>query len=136
MIKKKRAIQIMLFLQGFIVLFHISILLKIVPYEITWAGRLENDAEMYQFEGFSLLLNLMLITTLLIKGDYIKAFISLKIVNTILWFFLILFLMNSIGNLFAESSIEKYFSLLTFVLVMLLWIILRKDKSKRPSEQY
>ncbi len=135
MIKKKQAVQIMLLIQCLIVLFHISIILKIVPYEITWGGRLENDTEMYLFEGISLLLNLILITALLIKGHYIKTFISLKIVNVILWFFLILFFMNSIGNLFAESSIEKYFSLLTFVLVLLILLILRKDKSHIQAEK-
>ena len=37
--------------------FHLGILLKIIPYEITWGGRLKDDAEMYVFETISILIN-------------------------------------------------------------------------------
>lgn len=56
----KTAIKIMLCLVVAILLFHSSIILKIVPYEITWGGRLKNDSEMYVFEIISILLNLIL----------------------------------------------------------------------------
>lgn len=77
----KTAIKIMLYLLAAIIFFHFSIILKIVPYEIAWGGRLNNDSEMYVFETISILLNLYLFSILLIKGKYLRAFISMKIVN-------------------------------------------------------
>lgn len=124
----KTAIKIMLCLVAAIMLFHLSIILKIVPYEITWGGRLTTDSEMYVFEMLSILINLILGLTLLIKGSYIKQIVSLKIVTIILWIFLILFGLNTIGNVFAKTNFEKIFAVLTLSSSILLWIILKGSR--------
>ncbi len=66
---KRTAIKIMLLLITTVTIFHFCIILKIIPYEITWGGRLKNDSEMYVFESLSILINTFLILTLLIKGN-------------------------------------------------------------------
>jgi hypothetical protein len=121
----------MLCLVAAIMLFHLSIILKIVPYEITWGGRLKNDSEMYVFEMISILINLILGLTLLIKGSYIKQIVSLKIVTITLWIFLILFGLNTIGNVFAKTNFEKIFTVLTLSSSILLWIILKGKRIDR-----
>ena len=128
----KIAIRIILLLLVTIILFHISIVLRIVPYEITWGGRLKSDAKMYVFEAISILINLLLGGVLLVKGKYISQVIPLKYVNIILWVFLILFLLNTIGNVFAKTSFEKFFSILTLGMSYLIWVILVKDKKLNP----
>jgi hypothetical protein len=122
------AIKIMLSIVIAVTIFHLSILLKIIPYEITWGGRLKNDSEMYVFETVSILINFILGLTLLVKGNYIKQVISLKIANIILWIFLILFGLNTIGNIFAKSNFEKLFAILTLSSSILIWIILKAKK--------
>ncbi len=124
----KTAIKIMLWLLIFIMLFHLSIIVKLIPYEITWGGRLKNDTEMYVFETISMLINLLLFSILLIKGGYVKDYLSQKVVNIILWIFIILFGLNTIGNILAETIFEKFFTLLTLASAILLWIILKNDK--------
>lgn len=113
-----------------VILFHVSIILKIVPYEITWGGRLKNDSEMYVFETISILINLFLCFILLIKGQYIRAFLPMKTVNITLWIFVIIFGLNTIGNILAKTNFEKFFTLLTLLSAILIWIILRKDKRR------
>lgn len=108
------------------VLFHLCIIAKVIPYDISWGGRLKNDTEMYVFETIAVLLNLVLGWILLIKGGFIRAVVSLKVVNSILWVFLILFVLNTIGNIFARTNFEKLFALLTLALAILLGIVLRK----------
>jgi len=126
----KIAIKIMLWLIGIVMLFHLSIMLKIIPYEITWGGRLKNDAEMYVFETISIIINLFLFLILLIKGKYLKAFIPLKFVNIVLWVFVVLFALNTIGNILAKTNFEKFFAVLTAMSSFLIWIILTKDKKR------
>ena len=127
--KSGTAIKIILSIVVTVTIFHISILFKIIPYEITWGGRLKTDSEMYVFEFISIAFNLLLGITLLIKGNYLKQIIRLRVVNVILWIFLILFGLNTIGNIFAETVLEKTFSILTLALVILIWIVLKaKDK--------
>lgn len=128
------AIKIMLWLIGAVLLFHLCIVLKIIPYEITWGGRLKNDTEMYVFESVSILINLFLSFVLLIKGNYLTEIIPMKIVNIALWIFLALFGLNTVGNIVAKTNFEKFFTLFTLVSVILIWIILRKDK-KRPHNK-
>jgi hypothetical protein len=124
----KNAIKIMLCMLVVVILFHLSIVLKIVPYEITWGGRLKTDAEMYAFETISILINLFLCTILLIKGNYIRKFIPMKTINITLWIFFVLFILNTVGNMFAKTNFEKFFALWTLTSAILIWIILRKDK--------
>ena len=124
----KTAIKIMLGILVSIMLFHLSIMLKIVPCEITWGGRLTSDAEMYVFETISMVINLFLFSILLIMGKYLKPVIHPKVVNLILWIFLVLFGLNTIGNVLAETTFEKFFAIVTLALSFLIWVILTRGK--------
>jgi hypothetical protein len=114
--------------------FHLFILLKVIPYDISWGGRLTNDTEMYVFESISILVNLFLFSLLLIKGNYLKEIIPERIVNVLLWIFLVLFALNTVGNIFAETNFEKGFTVLTLSFSVLIWIILRKGKKAKYSQ--
>ena len=129
----KSAIKTMLYLLVAIILFHLCIMIKIVPYEISWGGRLKNDSEMYVFETISIIINLFLFSILLIKGKYLREFISMKIVNITLWIFFVLFVLNTVGNIFAKTYFEKFFALLMLFFSILIWIILRKDKKRKHN---
>lgn len=127
--KIRTATNIMLVIIGLVTLFHLALILKIIPYNIAWGGRLTNDSEMYVFESVSIIINLFLGFILLVKGTYIQQLLPEKIVNIILWIFVILFALNTVGNVFAKTSFEKYFAILTFSSSLLIWIIL-KAKNK------
>ena len=126
----KLAIKLMLWLIGAVILLHLAILVKIIPYEVTWGGRLENDSEMFVFEVVSVLTNLFIAVLLLVKGKYLSSFIPIKVVNILLWAFLFIFGMNSLGNMFAETLFEMSLSLLTFIFTYLIWVILKKTPKK------
>jgi hypothetical protein len=126
--KLKTSINIMLGLLAAVILFHIAIIAKVIPYNIAWGGRLQNDQEMYVFEAVSILINAFLGLVLLMKANYIKFRFREKAINIILWIFLVLFVLNTIGNLFAKTNFEKSFAVLTFVFAILIWMIL-KSKS-------
>lgn len=122
-VNKSAYIKILTSISILAILFHILILLKIIPYEITWGGKLKTDEEMYVFETFSILVNLFFIFILLQKGLFIKPFLEKKTVSIILWIFLAIFVLNTIGNLFAKTTFEKGFTILTLVNSILLWKI-------------
>ena len=88
---QKYPIKILLCLIAAVTLFHLAIITKIIPYEVTWGGKLNNDAEMYVFEIISILINLFLGFVLLIKGNYLLKLIPTKVVNIILLIFLFVF---------------------------------------------
>ena len=92
------AIKIFLGFQIAIILFHLCIIAKIIPYNITWGGRLQNDNEMYVFETISVLINLFLCWIILMKSNLVKYRFPNKVVNVILWIFFVIFVLNTIGK--------------------------------------
>lgn len=124
--KSKKAIQILLLILSALSLFHLLVLLKVLSPDIIWGSRLINDKEMYLFESFSLLVTFYLMLILLIRGSFIRPFLSPKVVKISLWAFLILFILNTIGNLLAKTPTEKIFAILTMGISLLLWFVLKK----------
>ncbi len=90
----QNAIKIMLGLLLIVIFFHLLIMIKEIPYEIAWGGRLQNIEQMYMFEALSILINLSLLFILLMKGRYIKSQLREKTLSIVLWFFLILFILT------------------------------------------
>jgi hypothetical protein len=129
MMTNKLAIKILLGLVSAVILFHLCIIVKIIPYEITWGGRLQNDTEMYVSEAVSILINLLLGFVLLVKGAFIRPYLKQGI-NAILWVFFALFLLNTIGNLFAKTTFEQSFAVLTLIFAAIIGFILH-NKSAR-----
>ena len=132
--KLKTTLEILLLFIAVVSLFHVAVFMHLIPYEGIWGGRLQNNTEMYVFESISLLTNLFLGFVLLIKGEYLSPFIPLKAVNIILWFYLALFGLNTLGNLFAETLFEQSLSLVTLGFSFLIWRVLRTNgKTTKPK---
>jgi hypothetical protein len=119
------AIKILVGITAAAIFFHLLILVKIIPYQITWGGRLKSDSEMYIFESLSILINGFYIYVLLQKGNFIRRAFGQRAISTILWVFFALFVLNTLGNLVAETNFEKGFAVLTLVNAVLLWMINR-----------
>lgn len=113
-------IKILTGITSVVILFHFLILLKIIPYDIAWGGRLKTDEEMYVFEFLSILVNLFFIYVLIQKGKYIRAAFSEKTLTVILWIFFAVFLLNTLGNLLAKTAFEKTMSSITLLNALLL----------------
>jgi uncharacterized membrane protein YuzA (DUF378 family) len=102
----KFAINGMLTLLGFVLAFHVLVLLQIIPYQIVWGGRLQSVADMQRFEIVSILVNDLIILVILLKSGYIKHSIPMKIINGLMWVIVGLFALNTVGNLFAQTATE------------------------------
>ena len=126
---QKIIIRILTGMLALVIAFHFLIFFKIIPFNIVWGGRLQSEQEMYMFEGVSIILNLLLIWILSLKAKNVKR----KFVDLTLWAFFILFSLNTIGNLFAHTNFEKYFSILTLIFAVLLWKILRTKSNEQPK---
>ena len=123
------SIKIFLGLLTAVILFHICIIAKIIPYDIAWGGRLTNDTEMYVFETISIFINVFLTWILLMEGNFIKFKFSSKTIHIILWVFFGLFVLNTIGNIFAKTNFEKFFAVLTGLFAILIWNIKQRVKT-------
>lgn len=104
-----------------VILFHLFILFGVIPYDIVWGGRLESRTQMIRFEVVSISINILIILVTMMKVKWIRPIIPVRVVNIILWIFAILFLLNTVGNLFSLNSLETIiFTPITLILAFLL----------------
>lgn len=127
--KQKLACSIMIVLLIMVLLFHLLVLTHLIDFKNNWGGRLSNDNEMYLFESISFFLNAFLLFNILQKAGYIKQYFSAKFIDIILWIFVLIFGVNTVGNLFANNLFEKILgTILTFAFAYLCFAIVRKKK--------
>lgn len=119
--RKKIYLKILIGICFLALCFHLLILLKVIPYEITWGGKLKNDQEMYLFEIISICINSFFAYVLLQKGRFVKPIFTEKTLSIILWIFFVIFVLNTIGNLFAKTTFERSFTVITLLNAVLIW---------------
>jgi hypothetical protein len=127
MIKSKRAISlnyitsvVLLIILSLVVIFHLLILVSVVPFNITWGGRLEDISQMYLLETVSIIINLLMLGVVAIHAGFLKLRINQVIVQVALWVMVVLFLLNTVGNYSSQNQFEKtVFTPLTLLLSIL-----------------
>lgn len=124
-----KVIKVLLTAITAVILFHVLVLLKIVPYTVAWGGQITNDAEMYVFESISISVLVFLVLILVMKAGWIKFRFKPKTINFILWLYSLLFVLNTIGNAFAKSNFEKLFAGITAAFAILLWLLIKPQNA-------
>lgn len=97
-------------LQGLVIVFHLLVLLSLIPYSIVWGGRIESIDQMYRYESASVMINVLIIFIVASKSKLIQLNVNEKIINVFIWIFIFLFALNTFGNLLAVTSAEQLFS--------------------------
>jgi hypothetical protein len=120
----KLATQISLVLFVLLILFHFSIIIGIVifdfvPVDFLWGGRMETKEQLLVFEIISLLIMALCFFIILIKSEKLKLPGLMRAAEIAVWFLIMLFFLNTIGNVFAKTTFERFFAILTGILVIL-----------------
>lgn len=103
-----------------IVIYHLLIILQVIPYTMTWGGRLESVEEMYRYESSSLALNFLFIYIVYAKMKRVARSQNSKAINILLWLMVALFMLNTFGNVMSLTSLEAYiFTPVTFIISIL-----------------
>lgn len=109
-----------------IVLFHILVLLGVIPMEIVWGGRITKRTELVQFEVVSITINLFMIFVVSHPAGFIQV-LKPVVVRWLLGVMAILFMLNTIGNIMAVDPLERWiFTPLTALMCVLSVLLLRK----------
>ncbi|UZR97712.1 hypothetical protein [Chondrinema litorale] len=129
---KKTSLIIMFIIIGTLLIFHFLILTQQIPYDKVWAGKINSVEEMKTFETFSIGLNVFMLIILIIKYNLIVNRKRNKLIDIFIWGVSAFFVLNTIGNLFAESILELVLgTTITAVSAILCFNIARKEKEKQ-----
>lgn len=100
---------------------HILILVQLIPYHIVWGGKIESIKTIYFLEGVALVVMLFLGFIIAMKNKIIQPIFKHKTIKRILFVFAVFFILNTIGNLLAETIIEKMQAIIALFLAITLF---------------
>jgi hypothetical protein len=125
----KLALRIVLSILSLVLLFHLTVMVGIVPYKIVWGFKLHSINQMLVYEWITILITTIIFLVFLIKARLVKTFLPLAIVNFLLWIVFVFYSINTLLILTSGTSIEKgVFTFLSFLMALSTYR-LAKEKS-------
>jgi hypothetical protein len=120
LISAKLAGNILLFSLGLLFIFHVLVLLKIIPANIVWGGQIKGvPANLVTLETVALLMTALFILIVATKTGYLPAGKLSGVVNIGVWLIFAYLLLNTLGNLASGISLEKLlFAPITIILAL------------------
>ena len=107
------------------IVFHLLVLMKVIPYKIVWGSRLKTDSDMYKLETVSVILNVFFLIVILSISNYIPFTFNESVLTVLLWIMAALFLFNTVVNMLSKNKLEKLiFTPVTIILTILTVILI------------
>ena len=88
--------------------FHLMVLLRVVPHTVIWGGRISGRGQIVTMELVSLLVIAAAGVTAYLRGRSLTAGHAVPALGALMWILAGLFALNSLGNLFAETNFERF----------------------------
>ena len=120
LISVKLAGNILLAALGLLFIFHILVLLGVLPPDIVWGGQIQGvQSNLMLLEGIALAVTLLFVLIVAAKTGYLQAGRLQPVVNIGVWLIFIFLLLNTLGNLASGVSFESLFAApLTIILAL------------------
>ena len=127
-LSKKIASDIILSLSALLILFHLLVVLGFVPQEIIWGGKIEVTKDLVILESISIAVVTFMFILMLAYKRLIALNFGRKTYRFFFWLYCILFALNTLGNLAAETSTETLlFTPLTLLLCIAFFRLTREN---------
>jgi hypothetical protein len=123
LISIRLASNIIITINTLAILMHVLILLKIIPYEFVWGGRLKSDSELIIFESISIVVQILFVSIISVKAGYVLKGKFKKTANFGTWVMFGLMVLNTIGNLASKSGLETI--VMTPITILLALLVFR-----------
>ena len=108
LISAKMAGNILLVCLGLLSIFHILVLLRVIPSDIVWGGQIGgSSSNLYMLELISLIVTFVFMAVIVMKVDNIKTGKPKKVISVAVWVIFAYMLLNTIGNLASGVSFEN-----------------------------
>ena len=108
LINARLAGNILLAALGLLLIFHILVLLRLLPAEIVWGGQIQGvQANLIILESVALVVTLLFMLIIAAKIGYVNAGKLSGAVNIGVWFFFVFLLLNTLGNLASGVAFEN-----------------------------
>ena len=118
-----------------VVVLHLLVLTGVVPHDIVWGGRLQGASQVRSMALVSLCVNLACMAIVAARAGLIKSPLPARHLTVLLKLLVLLFALNTLGNLFAASWFETLvFTPLTLVATVLLYRLATASDDQVPDD--
>ena len=118
----KLAGNILITLLLLLIIIHILIMLRVIPYDFVWGGQIKDEASLVKFEVFALVTSFLFLAIILLKINHLKFMKFRKIINIAVWIMFVYFLLNTVLNFASGVSLEKLiFTPVTIIMSLLIF---------------
>ena len=120
--------------------FHLIVVVGILAFDhepvyLLWGGRVE-PGQLLEFELFALIVNTACIGLVLLASGRIGSGTAQRIGRWLMWPLMVLFILNTVGNLLATSWFERIMAAVTVLLALLcLRLAMGPDRPPPASTQ-
>jgi hypothetical protein len=129
LLSEKLAARVLMFIFSVSMVFHILVVLQVIPFQMVWGGRLKDKNQMILFETFSLVITTIMLLVVGIQLGLLKTKISYKVIRVCLLIMTALFVLNTVGNLNSINKWERMiFTPVTLILSILCFRLAIADK--------
>ena len=120
LVSAKLAGNILLAALGVLSVFHILVLLRVIPADIVWGGMIQgSQANLIMLETIALLVTLLFMLIIAAKTGYMQAGRLSGAINVGMWLIFVFLLLNTLGNLASGVSFENLvFAPITIILAL------------------
>jgi hypothetical protein len=108
LISVRLAGNILLVAMGLLLVFHVLVLLGVIPADMVWGGMIQGgQANLVTLEGMALVVTLLFLLIIAAKTGYVQAGKLSAVVNIGIWLIFVILLLNTLGNLASGVSFEN-----------------------------
>ena len=129
LITSRLAGNILIVSLSLLLVFHVLVLLRVVPAEIVWGGQaMTSPSDLLMLEGFAFIITLVFLAVVSAKVGYIRANNFIKVVNVFLWIILVYLFLNLGANLISRNLVENLlFAPVTLILGLLVYRLILEN---------
>lgn len=106
-ISEYQAGNILLVLFALLVVFHITIIAGILPYNMVWGGQIDKE-NILPLELIAIVFTISFMMVVLIKLRYLRNGMKGKVANILLWAMVLYFVFNTYANFTGQTIAEQW----------------------------
>jgi len=119
-ISVKLAGHILMISMAGLIIVHLLVLFRVIPYQMVWGGQIKDASSLLLFETIALIVTVLFLITVALRTGCIRTQRLKKAARVGMWIMFVYFLLNTIGNLASNAATETIvFTPITLALSLL-----------------
>ena len=106
------------------------VIIGIVPKDYVWGGRITENSQLLILESTTFIVNTLILWVIAMRVGFMKQRMKSKNITIILYILMALMALNTVGNIFAQTTFEKLMAIPTLISAIGFYILAHRINPK------